>query len=129
MMSLPKGLSFIVRQGNNVGFCTKCLKLLLAANFTKDHPISLLDALLKCIMLVPQVLLKPDGHIRVLIATIAFGMGVNCKNVQSIIHFGPSKNIECYVQESGRAGRNGSQSTCIVLYHGMLLSHCCQEMK
>ena len=56
-------------------------------------------------------------------------MGVNCKNVQSIIHFGPSKNIECYVQESGRAGRNGSQSTCIVLYHGMLLSHCCQEMK
>ena len=72
---------------------------------------------------------KPDGHIRVLIATIAFGMGVNCQNVQSIIHFGPSKNIECYVQESGRAGRNGNQSTCIVLYHGMLLSHCSQEMK
>ena len=78
---------------------------------------------------ISKNLSKPDGHIRISIATIAFGMGVNCKNVQSVIHFGPSKNIECYVQESGRAGRNGNQSTCIVLYHGMLLSQCSQEMK
>ena len=78
---------------------------------------------------ISKNLSKPDGHIRILIATIAFGMGVNCKNVQSVIHFGPSENIECYVQESGRAGTNGDQSTCIVLYHGMLLSHCSQEMK
>jgi ATP-dependent DNA helicase RecQ len=78
---------------------------------------------------ISKNLSKPDGHIRVLIATIAFGMGVNCKNVQSIIHFGPSKSIECYVQESGRAGRDGSRSNSIVLYHGMLLSHCSQEMK
>lgn len=69
------------------------------------------------------------GHIRVLIATIAFGMGIDCKNVNKIIHFGPSKNIECYVQESGRAGRDGSQGHCILLYNGLLSSHCSQDMK
>jgi ATP-dependent DNA helicase RecQ len=67
---------------------------------------------------------KGDGHIRVLISTIAFGMGVDCKQVSRIIHFGPSKNIECYVQESGRAGRDGCQSKCILLFNGLLSTHC-----
>ena len=60
------------------------------------------------------------SHLQVLIATIAFGMGVNCKGVRRVIHFGPSKNIEQYVQESGRAGRDGEDSTCIILYNGLL---------
>jgi superfamily II DNA/RNA helicase len=50
---------------------------------------------------------KPDQmkmHILVLISTIAFGMGIDCKSVRRVIHFGPSKNLESYVQESGRAG-------------------------
>lgn len=64
-----------------------------------------------------------SGTIRVLIATIAFGMGVDCKGVKRIIHFGPSKNIESYTQETGRAGRDGSQSIAFLLYNGMLLSH------
>ena len=38
-----------------------------------------------------------EGHIRVLLSTIAFGMGVNCKNVRRIVHFGPSKTVEAYV--------------------------------
>ena len=59
------------------------------------------------------------SHLQVLIATIAFGMGVNCKGVRRVIHFGPSKNIEQYVQESGRAGRDGEDSTCIILYNGL----------
>ena len=69
------------------------------------------------------------GRIRVLIATIAFGMGIDCKQVKKIIHFGPSKNIECYIQESGRAGRDGSPSECILLFNGLLSSHCSQDMK
>ena len=47
---------------------------------------------------------KDDGLIRVLICTIAFGMGVNCKGVRRVIHFGPSKTVEAYIQETGRAG-------------------------
>ena len=63
------------------------------------------------------------GFIRVLIATIAFGMGVNCQAVSRVIHFGPSKNIESYAQETGRAGRNGSQAIAYLLYNGLLLNH------
>lgn len=48
-----------------------------------------------------------DGHIRILICTIAFGMDINCKGVHQVIHFGPSINTESYIQECGRAGRDG----------------------
>ena len=48
--------------------------------------------------------------LRILVATIAYGMGVNCKGVSRVIHFGPSKSIEAYLQESGRCGRDGEQS-------------------
>ena len=67
--------------------------------------------------------------IRVLVATIAFGMGVNCKGVCRIIHFGPSKDIESYIQESGRAGRDGKQSVAHIIYHGLLLNHVGRDMK
>ena len=67
---------------------------------------------------------KEDGHIRVLFSTIAFGMGIDCKQISRIAHFGPSKNIECYVQESGRAGRDGCKSKCILLLNGLLSTHC-----
>ncbi|XP_028403969.1 ATP-dependent DNA helicase hus2/rqh1-like [Dendronephthya gigantea] len=68
------------------------------------------------------------GHIRVLISTIAFGMGVNCKCVHKVIHFGPSSTLESYVQESGRAGRDGKPSNCIILYNGLLSSYCSAKM-
>ena len=70
-----------------------------------------------------------EGHIRVLVSTISFGMGVNCKNVRRIVHFGPSKTVEAYVQECGRAGRDGGQSTCELLYNGLLGAHCDADMK
>ncbi|XP_028402242.1 Werner syndrome ATP-dependent helicase homolog [Dendronephthya gigantea] len=70
-----------------------------------------------------------DSHLRVLIATIAFGMGVNCKEIRRVIHFGPSKNLEQYVQESGRAGRDGKSSTCTILYNGLLAAYCECDMK
>ena len=70
-----------------------------------------------------------NGIIRLLIATIAFGMGVDCRGVHRVIHFGPSKNVESYVQETGRAGRDGHQSIAYVLYHGVMLSHIDAHMK
>ena len=69
------------------------------------------------------------GHIRVIACTVAFGMGVNCKEVHRIIHFGPSRNIECYVQECGRAGRDGEVSTCLLLQNGLLGAHCSDDTK
>lgn len=69
------------------------------------------------------------GVIRVLVATIAFGMGVNCKSVHRIIHFGPAKNIESYTQETGRAGRDGAQAIAFLLYNGVLLNHVEMDMK
>ena len=50
-------------------------------------------------------------------------MGVDCKGVHRIVHYGPSKNVEAYVQETGRAGRDGRQSHAYILYHGILLNH------
>lgn len=70
-----------------------------------------------------------DGHLRVLICTIAFGMGVDAKGVRTIINFGPSRNLESYVQESGRCSRDGQPGTCIILYLGRMLSTCSQDIK
>lgn len=70
-----------------------------------------------------------DGHIRCLITTVAFGMGVNCKKVRKIYHMGPAKNLECYVQESGRGGRDGMPAVCVLLYNGILSNHCEQDIK
>ena len=67
--------------------------------------------------------------IRVLIATIAFGVGVDCKRVHRIVHFGPSKTVEAYVQETGWAGRDGVQSMAYILYHGIHLNHDEGQMK
>ena len=69
------------------------------------------------------------GHIRVLACTVAFGMGINCKGVHRIIYIGPSKNLECYVQECGRAGRDGEPSKCVLLHSGLMAAHCSDDVK
>ena len=59
---------------------------------------------------------NPNGNLRIVIGTIAFGMGLDCPNVRQVIHWGPSSNMESYVQEVGRCGRDGYVSQA-VLYH------------
>ena len=53
--------------------------------------------------------------LRVVIATIAFGMGVDIHDIRNIIHFGSCEDIEMYVQAVGRAGRDGNNSTALLL--------------
>lgn len=59
---------------------------------------------------------KPGGNLRVVIATIAFGMGLDCPDVRQIILWGAPSDVEAMIQQTGRAGRDGYLSCALLLY-------------
>ncbi len=57
-----------------------------------------------------------DETVLVVVATIAFGLGIDKQNVRFVIHWDPPNGLQAYIQEAGRAGRDQQPARCI-LYH------------
>lgn len=63
------------------------------------------------------------GQLRIVVATVAFGMGLDKSDVRAIIHFNLPRSFESYVQEIGRAGRDGLPSHCHVFLDPEVREH------
>ena len=67
---------------------------------------------------------RPDAPLRVVIATIAFGMGIDSPDVRNVIHLGPPEDVESYIQHIGRAGRDGKQASALIFHGKQFKRHC-----
>ena len=66
-----------------------------------------------------------DGHVSVMVATRAFGLGINKKNIRLVIQHGLPQDLSSWVQEFGRAGRDGLLATACIVYSDDDIQHLC----
>ena len=72
---------------------------------------------------------NPEGVLRLVFATTAFGMGIDSPNIRRVIHWSPPNDIEMYVQESGRGGRDNERAVAIMYYSEHDLRNVSEDMK
>jgi ATP-dependent DNA helicase RecQ len=84
------------------------------------------ESIKDCIIL--KAFVQPSSPLRIVIATIAFGMGIDTPDIQYVVHWGPPVDVEQYVQATGRAGRDGKTSHAIMLFSEGLKRHTDESM-
>ena len=103
------------------GAPTQLSRYRLVEIFTSCTPVNVKDQIISAFTVPSQL--------RVVCATVAFGMGVNCPDVRQVIHLGPPEDLESYIQETGRVGRDGLISQAILLKKkGMKISLICNQL-
>ena len=70
-----------------------------------------------------------ESPLRLLIATIAFGMGIDCRDIRRVIHWGPPHDVESYLQETGRAGKDNMPASAILYCGQHDHNHVDEDMK
>ena len=79
--------------------------------------------------IVTSSLYNPNGKCRVIFCTNALGMGINFPDIRYVVHYGPPRNVEDFLQEIGRSGRDGKSAMAILLFRGKHLRKCDTAIK
>ena len=79
--------------------------------------------------IITTSLYSPNGKCRVIFCTNAFGMGVNFPDIRYVVHYGPPRNVEDFIQEIGQAGCDGKSAIAVLLFQGKHLRKCDKAIK
>ncbi|XP_070550683.1 uncharacterized protein [Ptychodera flava] len=70
-----------------------------------------------------------ESNLRIMFCTTALGMGIDIKSTHYVIHYGPCFDLESYIQESGRVGRDGNPSHAVLFYNGKMVKDICPKLR